>query len=192
MTAPPHSAPAYDGPSTTVQLQALLWRMRAETERLVAEAGPTRLELPGAAGYWTIRDVIAHLTAWRWWSVARLEGAVRDAEPTPPWGDELSEADETDVDRINRQFYEAARDQPLGETLRDSRATFDRLEAALLALPEAELFAAERYPWLGGYPAAAIITSSAEHFFVDHVAGIVIALARSNTAGRVSPPDHRL
>jgi len=42
-----------------------------------------------------------------------------------------------------------------------------------------------------GYPAAAIITGSAEHLFVDHVAGIVIALARSNTAGRVSPPDHR-
>ncbi len=178
MTPQPHNAPTYDGPSTTVQLQALLWRMRAETERLVAEAGPTRLDLPGAAGYWTIRDVIAHLTAWRWWSVARLEGAVRDAEPTPPWGDELSEADETDVERINRQFYEAARDRPLGETLRDSRATFDRLEAALLALPEAELFAAERYPWLGGYPAAAIITGSAEHLFVDHLARIVIALAR--------------
>lgn len=178
MTPQPHVVPTYAGPSTTVQLQALLWRMRAETERLVAEAGPTRLELPGAAGYWTIRDVIAHLTAWRWWSVARLEGAMRDAEPTPPWPGGLSEDEEGGVDRINQQFYEAVREQPLGEVLRDSRATFDRLEAALLALPEADLFAAERYPWLGGYPAAAIITGSAEHLFVDHLAGIVIALAR--------------
>ncbi len=191
MTPQSHAAPTYDGPSSAIQLQALLWRMRAETERLIAEAGPDRMDLPGAMGDWTIRDAVAHLTAWRWWSVARMEGAVRDAEPTPPWDGGLSEADEAEVDRINQQFYEEGREQSLGEVLRDSRATFDRLEAALLALPEADLFAADRYPWLGGYPAAAIITGSAEHLFVDHVAGIVIALARSNTAGRVSPPDHR-
>ncbi len=191
MTSQSHAAPTYDGPTSAIQLQALLWRMRAETERLIAEAGPDRMDLPGAMGDWTIRDAVAHLTAWRWWSVARMEGAVRDAEPTPPWGGDLREEDEADIDRINQLFYEAARDQSLAEVLHDSRATFDRLEAALLALPEADLFAAERYPWLSGYPAAAIITGSAEHLFVDHVAGIVIALARSNTAGRVSPPDHR-
>jgi hypothetical protein len=180
MTPQPHVAPTYDGPSSTVQLRALLWRMRAATEQFVAEAGPNRLTLPGAAGYWTIRDVIAHLTAWRWWSVARLEGAVRDAEPTPPWDSALSEENEADIDRINQGFYEATRDQSIDELLRDSRATFDRLEAALLALPEADLFAPGRYPWLGGYPAAAIVTGSAEHLFVDHLAGIVFALARGD------------
>ena len=183
-----HTAPTYDGPTSAVQLQALLWRMRAETERLVAEAGPSGLERPaagpsrpeivGAGEQRTIRDVIAHLTAWRWWSVTRMEGAVRDEEPTPPWGGDLDEEQRSDTDRINRQFHEATRDQPLGDVLRDSRATFDRLEAALLALPEADLFAPDRYPWLGGYPAAAIITGSAEHLFTDHVAGIVTALAR--------------
>jgi hypothetical protein len=54
MTTQPHATPTYDGPSSTVELQALLWRMRAELERLVAEAGPTRLDIPGAAGNWTI------------------------------------------------------------------------------------------------------------------------------------------
>jgi hypothetical protein len=170
---------ADDRLTSTTQARALLWRMRAETERLIAEAGPTGLDFPGAAGYWTIRDVIAHLTAWRWWSVARLEGAARDEEPTPPWGEGLNEDDPADVDRINRRFHEERRDQSIGETLRDSRATFDRLEAALLALPEADLVAPGRYPWLGGYPAIAIVTGSAEHLFVEHLAGIVAALARS-------------
>ncbi len=182
MTTQPHATPTYDGPSSTVELQALLWRMRAELERLVAEAGPTHLDIPGAAGDWTIKDVIAHLTAWRWWSVARLEGAVRDEGPTPPWGPDRDEDDADDIQRINQRFYEEGRDRPVAEVLRDSRATLDRLEAALLALPEAGLLAADRYPWLGGYPAAALITGSAEHLFVDHVAGIVMALARD--AGR--------
>lgn len=166
--------------SSTVGAQALLWRMRAETERLIAEAGPTRLDLPGAMGDWTIKDAIAHLTAWRWWSVARMEGAGRDEEPSPPWGRDLAEERDADVDRINEQFHAATRDQPLAETLRDARATFDRLEAALLALPERDLLAPGRYPWLGGYPAAAIVTGSAEHLFIDHAPGIVAVLARGD------------
>lgn len=170
----------HDAISSRVQLQALLWRLRADLERLVAEAGPTRMDLPGVAGDWTLKDVIAHLAAWRWWSVARLEAAVRDEEPTPPWGAGLDEDDDADTDRINRQFYEASRDRPVAAVLRDSRETLDRLEAALLALPEADLVAADRYPWLGGYPAAAIITGSAAHLYDDHEPAINDLLARSS------------
>lgn len=164
--------------STRVGLQALLWRMRADLERLVAEAGPTRMTLPGAAGDWTLKDVVAHLAAWRWWSVARLEAAVRDETPVPPWEDDLDEDDDADTVRINQQFYEVSRDRPVVEVLHDSRKTLDRLEGALLALPEADLFAADRYPWLGGHAPAAIIVGSAAHLYDDHVPSINAVLAR--------------
>ncbi len=52
-----------DDVSSKAQLQAVIWRMRADLERLVAEAGPTRMDLSGAAGDWTLKDVIAHLAA---------------------------------------------------------------------------------------------------------------------------------
>jgi len=155
-------------PTTQVGLQALLWRMRADLERLVAEAGPTRMELPGAMGAWTLKDAIAHLSAWRWWSVTRMEGAARDEAMAPPWAAGLDEGNEADVDRINRQFYAASRDLPIAAVLADSRATFDRLEAALLALPEADLFTPGRYAWLHDYPAAAIVTGSAAHLYEEH------------------------
>ena len=166
--------------SSKVELQAILWRMRADLERLVAEAGPTRMELPGAAGDWTLKDVVAHLADWRWWSVARLEAAARGEAPAPPWGEGLDEDDDADIERINQQFYEASRDRPVAAVLRDSRETLDRLEAALLALPEADLFAADRYPWLGGYPAAAVVTGSAGHLYDEHEPAITDFLARSN------------
>lgn len=170
--------PERDDVSSKVQLQAVIWRMRADLERLVAEAGPTRMELPGAAGAWTLKDVIAHLAAWRWWSVARLEAAARDEVPAPPWEGDLDEEDDADTERINQQFYAASRDRPVAAVLRDSRETLDRLEAALLALPEADLFAADRYPWLGGYPAAAVVTGSAGHLHDDHEPAIDDFLAR--------------
>ena len=157
-----------DEPTTRVELQAILWRLRADLEQLVAEAGPTRLELPGAMGDWTLKDAVAHLSAWRWWSVTRLEGAAREEAMTPPWDASLDEGNEADVDRINQQFYVASRDLPVAAVLADSRATFDRLEAALLALPEADLFTPGRYPWLHDYPAAAIVTGSAAHLYEEH------------------------
>ena len=155
--------PTYTGPTTRAGLQAIIWGMRADLEALVAEAGPGRLGQPGAMGAWTVKDCIAHLAAWRWWSVARLDGAARGVEPEPPWPPELDEERPGDVDRINDIFYAAAAARPADEVLRDSRATLDRLEATVLALPDADLFDPNRFPWLHGYPAAAIITSSAIH-----------------------------
>ena len=168
-----------DEPTTQVELQALLWRMRADTERLVAEAGPTRMELPGAMGDWTLKDAIAHLSAWRWWSVTRMEGAARDEAMTPPWDASLDEGNEADVNQINQQFYAASRDLPVATVLADSRATFDRLEAALLALPEADLFTRGRFGWLHDYPAAAIITGSAAHLYEEHEPDIRAFLDRT-------------
>ena len=177
---PAHGAGEYGGMSSTAQLQAILWRMRAELERFVAEAGPARMELPGVTGDWSLKDVIAHLTFWRWWSVARLEAAVRNETPTPPWGSGLDEENAADVERINQQNHAANHDCPVADVLRDSRATFDRLEAALLALPEADLFVPHRYPWLGEYPAAAIILGSAGHLYEEHAPAIAVWLARGS------------
>ncbi|MBX6341949.1 MAG: ClbS/DfsB family four-helix bundle protein, partial [Thermomicrobiaceae bacterium] len=84
-----------------------------------------------------------------------------------------------DVERINQRFYAASRDRPVAEVLADSRASLDRLEAALLALPEADLFDPRRYPWLDGYPAAAVIVGSAGHLHEEHQPAITAFLARS-------------
>ena len=169
-------------PTTKQELLAILWRMRADLERLVAEAGPLRLEQPGALDDWSIKDVIAHLTGWRWWSVARMEAAATKRPPTPPWSGGLDENDEGATDQINQQFYQANRDRPVAEVLGDSRATFDRLEAAIAALSDAELFEAGRYPWMGQYNNAAIVLGTALHLWEDHYPSLSFFLARASAA----------
>jgi hypothetical protein len=170
--------PNWNQASSQVELQAILWRIRAELERLVAEAGPGRMGKPGVMGDWNLKDAIAHLTEWRWWSVARMEGAVTNAEPSPPWSAGLTEETDEGTDRINAEFHEKNRDRPVVDVLADSRATLDRLEAATLALSEDELFDTQRFRWLEGYAPADVIFGSAEHLFVDHVPGIEAFLAR--------------
>lgn len=138
---------------------------RADLDRLVV-AGTGRLEEPNAFGPWTLKDVIAHLTGWRRFSVARMEAALDGTVPVPPWPSHL-DPDEA-VDEINEVIYQANRDRPVDAVLRDSRETFDRLEAALAAVPDEHLFDPRRFPWLGGRSLARVVEGMADHFYLEH------------------------
>ncbi len=178
MAAEPNGEVWRDMLSTKEELLAILWRMRADIERFAAEAGPGRMEVPGVAGDWSLKDVIAHLNAWRWWSVARMEGALRNEEPRPIWVADVDEWEEGNVDQINEEFFESSRQKSVLDVLRDSRATFDRLEDAIMALTDEQLFESGRYAWLEGYPVSAIVLGSAGHLFEDHERDINLFLSR--------------
>lgn len=151
-------------PTTKTELQEIIWQMRADLEALAAQAGPERMELPGAMGDWTLKDAIAHLTSWRWRSVARMEAAAGIDLPNPGWdAADIGEEDESRIDQINQGLYQRSRDKAVSEVLAESRESLDRLEAATLALSETELFESGRYAWLGDYPLGAVITGAAGH-----------------------------
>lgn len=154
---------------TKAELLATIEEEHAAWLALLAAIGEDRMLLPGAVGPdWTVKDAIAHLTAWREWSCARLDAGLRHAEPAPPWPTELDEDAPGGVDRINRWFYEAARDRPLAAVLRESEATWDRMAALTQALPHADLFDEGRFAWLGGAPLGAVVDGALGHLH-EHV-----------------------
>lgn len=175
-------------PASKTDLQELIWRMRADIEDLVARTGPERMELPGAMGDWTMKDAIAHLTAWRWRSVARLEAAAGIDLPNPSWdSSDIGQEDESQIDQINDRLYQQSRNKPVINVLSESRTSFDRLEAALLALSEEELFERGRYPWLDDYPLAAVISGASghliEHLHDDRGEGLIPYIDRLDQEG---------
>src|SRR5215217_6304607 len=119
--------------------------LREELDRVVAEAGEERMVQLGSFGEWTFKDLLAHLTGWRQTTAARLEAGLRGEEPVFPWPAHLDE--EADLDEINRWFFETNRDKPLAAILRESRETFERVERAIVALPEDDLLKPGRFPW---------------------------------------------
>jgi hypothetical protein len=46
-------------------------------EALLDQIGPTRMDQPGVAGPWSMKDLVAHLTGWNRHLVARLLAAQR-------------------------------------------------------------------------------------------------------------------
>jgi len=131
-----------------------------------------RMTEPGATGPWSAKDVIAHLAAWRRRTVGRLEAAAAGRpEPLPSWPAEMSDDEMSGVDRINDWFYLQDRDTPLETVLAEWDASFDRLRAAAVALPDAALYDPGYFPWMDG---SALIEGLAGgflgHFHEEHEA----------------------
>jgi hypothetical protein len=119
---------------------------RREHQAFLAAIPRERMTEPGASGPWSVKDVIAHVGAWRGRTLGRLEAsAAGKPEPPPPWPAELDEDDP-----INAWFYEQHRDEPLDEVLARWDSSFDRLRAVFVALPDEALYDPAYFPWTEG------------------------------------------
>ena len=129
----------------------LLERIRTKQQawrELVAEVGRDRMNEPGPMGEWTFKDLVSHLAGWRNRTIARLEAAGRgEPEPANPWPDGLADDDD---DSINAWIHDRDRDRSLDDLLADYDSSFDRLAAAVAALPNDVATNPDFFPWMEG------------------------------------------
>ena len=132
-------------------------------ESFLEQIGTDRMEEPGVAAHWSMKDIVAHLTGWNRWLVLRLQAAARgEPEPSPPWPATLQTDDE-----VNAWIYESERDRSLREVLEESRQVFQQLLAVIAGLPDDVRIERDwRLVWLGDqrFPAGEFF----DHFHDDH------------------------
>ena len=136
---------------------------RAQWEALLAQVGEARMTQPGAAGEWSVKDVIAHVT----WFEREMVGVLRARALV---GSDLWNLSR---DERNAAIYEQNRDRGLGDVLAESRAVFDQLLAGMQSLAEEDLhdplrFAEMPADWA---PWQVIAGNSYEHYR-QHTPGI--------------------
>ena len=145
---------------------------QAAWEGLLDQIGVDRMEEPGVAGSWSIKDVVAHLTAWRRRTVGRLEAVANgQPEPAPPWP-----ADLHDDNEINAWFHARDRGKSVGEVLNESRRVFQQLVSAIGKLPDDALDDPARLPWMQGAPVTGATLFG--HFHEEHEADMRAFLSR--------------
>ena len=153
----------------------LLSELKSENEaweRLLGQIGEDRMEEPGVAGSWSIKDIVAHLAAWRRRTVGRIEAVANgQPEPAPSWPAELHEDDE-----INAWFHARDRDKSVRETLAESRRVFEQLTSAIEKLPDDALDDPARFPWMQGAPVTGATLFG--HFHEEHEADMRGYLSR--------------
>src|SRR5262245_36662842 len=106
---------------TKARLLAELRGARAEWDALMAEVGEGRMTEPGAAGDWSVKDVIAHLMSFDRWFVHASEAHLRGELPP------LDGTEGMSFEERNQFFYRQAQHRPLDEVLAESRQIFQRL-----------------------------------------------------------------
>lgn len=150
--------------TTREALLATINDMRSSLNAVIDQVGADAATEPDTFGFWSFKDLIAHLTGWRELTAIRLEAAKADVDPQAPWPDDLTEED--DVGQINQWLFEKDRDKSLEQVVRETNANFDRLERALNALSEEELFTPSMFHWMTWTTAGvgpALIGASQEH-----------------------------
>jgi hypothetical protein len=96
----------------------------------LAEIPLGRLAAPKAVGEWSVKDIIAHLTAYNRWFVRASEAYFRGELP-PPDGSEGM-----DGQARNRFYHLQARDLPLDQVLAEWRRVYARLLEVVAAHTE--------------------------------------------------------
>jgi hypothetical protein len=109
------------------EVLALIHSGLTDFESTLARFSAAQIAEAKVQGEWTVKDILAHLTAWERWLVRRLSGTMK-ADPVS-----YSEAD---VNRINAEFYEASRARPLADVQADFQKVHQNVLKAVEAQPD--------------------------------------------------------
>lgn len=125
---------------TKAGIMNLLAVKRAELDEALDSVPRERLTLPGAAGLWSVKDIMAHLAYHERWMTDRLDEVRRGVVYR------LSEVDSMDPNMRNFIEYQQFRDLPLEQVQVEAHSAYQDLVATLRAYDdERALFAPRRF-----------------------------------------------
>jgi hypothetical protein len=146
------------------QILKALEREFKQWDELLARLSEEEAVAAGLPSGWSIKDIVGHLRGWQQVSIARLEAALHGREPEfPDWLAGSHPEEEVLLERYNRRIYDEYREQDWASVQRAWREGFLRLLELARRVPEDDLLAKGKYPWLGEYPLSAVLHGSREH-----------------------------
>lgn len=114
----------------------------------------------GAVGVWSVKDVLAHLTAWESELVTAL--SKLDGKRAP------AILDIEDIDEWNAEQYRVNAPRPLDVVLEDFHGVHKHLLRAIEGLDERTLTDNRRFPWMEGEPLSYLIAENATWHEEEH------------------------
>lgn len=145
-------------------LIAALRDMYAHWEALLARLDDDQITLPTQDSGLSIKDVVAHLHAWQQLTLARVQAALADGEPEmPAWLEGGDPEFEDLIDTYNARIHQIYQQLNWPAVHQAWKTVFLRLIELSETVPEDDLLTNGRYPWLNGYPLAAVFAGTTEH-----------------------------
>ena len=124
-----------------------------------------QMHQPGVVGEWTIKDLLAHITAWQSRLITTLFKAEKGFVPETTAGGKT-------VDQMNEKFYQEMRDRPFEQVWDDLDASYHQLLSRLAGWKEKDLFDPKRFKWMKGSPFVEYIAGDSYEHYEEHAAQI--------------------
>jgi uncharacterized protein (TIGR03083 family) len=141
-------------------------------EEVLGQVDPSQMTQPGVVGDWSVKDIVAHLTAWERMMVAWLADYPKGVPVERPTSD-------AEFDEWNERIYLENKVKPLEEVLREFESTHEMTLQALHDTPEEVLFETGRYSYRGGLPLWQMVAGNTWWHYSEHGEEIQAALHRS-------------
>lgn len=152
--------------------QEVLSALQGEFERweqLLSRLGEDRIVARNLPSELSIKDVMAHLTAWQELSLSRLEAALKDTDPAHQLGPAGLDPDaEENLEQINAWIHETYADVAWSTIYQHWRRGYQRLLDLGRKIPEDILMEPARYHWLRGLPLFQVLVGAYEHHHDEH------------------------
>jgi uncharacterized protein (TIGR03083 family) len=150
-----------------MQKKDVLHQLRAARQKLLdaLEGLPQDAMLrPGAMGMWSVKDILAHLTAWE----SELVTALSKLDPRQMPA--ILKID--DIDEWNEDQYHTAAPRPLSDVLVDFHGVHRHLLRAVEALDDKTLGDPRRFRWMEGEPLSYLVLENAILHEQEHAENI--------------------
>ena len=147
------------------QLISKLLAVFASWEEFLAGINEDEMDVQPQPGKYSISELLTHLHAWQQVSIARLEAAVLDKDPSyPEWLDVTDPSYvEQHLDEFNARIQEIHRAESWSTRHREWNEDFLRFIKLAETIPDSIMFDSERFAWLDGDALAAVVDGSCEH-----------------------------
>lgn len=159
----------------TMSKSALLEKVdagRTEWDALISDVPEARMTEPGAAGDWSVKDVLAHVAVYERWTADQLNAMMRGETEMYVAPDEPPGAGTDDTDAQNAAYYEVWRNRSLADIRREEGEAFALLRAAIARAPEDLLNESARFAWLNGTAVWLLIRGNSYGHYDDHTPSI--------------------
>ena len=129
-------------------------------DTLLGTLSEDQLTTPNVNDSWSVKDNIAHLSAWHRRLIANLQAVKERREPPKLW-------DSDDLDEVNEIIYQQSKDRSLTDVQAELHATYRDVVALVESMSNEELN--RPLDWLEGQPVTASIAGNTYGHYQEHI-----------------------
>lgn len=150
-------------PTTKQELLEVTRSSRAALDAEITQLTDAQMLERGVTGDWSVKDSLAHISAWERMFIGWIDALMRGQRPNRP--EIIGEAW---TDSTNARLYDETRDKSLADVRAESQASYEAMLALIERLSEDELFDPQHFPWARGREIAPWVRGNADEHYDEH------------------------